>query len=285
MGNPDIKMIGFDLDGTLLTSGKELSEYTKEILREAAQRGIVLLPATGRPLCGLPEEIRNFPGIRYALTANGARVLDLEENRGLYEKLVPYETAEKLLDIFLKYDAIVEVYYDGVGYAQEDKLWRIEEFFPQRPMAEYVMSTRRSVKDIRKKLEETGRPSDKIQAVFKTPEEKDIVLKEVVSEVEGIEAVSSLGHNIEVNVKGVNKGDALVRLGGMLGIRQEEIMAFGDGENDIAMMEAVGVGIAMANGLDAVKAAARYVTASNDEDGVAKAIIEYVLKQEDRRNG
>ena len=261
MGNPDIKMIGFDLDGTLLTSGKELSEYTKEILREAAQRGIVLLPATGRPLCGLPEEIRNFPGIRYALTANGARVLDLEENRGLYEKLVPYETAEKLLDIFLKYDAIVEVYYDGVGYAQEDKLWRIEEFFPQRPMAEYVMSTRRSVKDIRKKLEETGRPSDKI------------------------EAVSSLGHNIEVNVKGVNKGDALVRLGGMLGIRQEEIMAFGDGENDIAMMEAVGVGIAMANGLDAVKAAARYVTASNDEDGVAKAIMEYVLKQEDRRNG
>jgi hydroxymethylpyrimidine pyrophosphatase-like HAD family hydrolase len=71
----------------------------------------------------------------------------------------------------------------------------------------------------------------------------------------------------------------------MLGIRQEEIMAFGDGENDIAMMEAVGVGIAMANGLDAVKAAARYVTASNDEDGVAKAIMEYVLKQEDRRNG
>lgn len=278
MGNLDIKMIGFDLDNTLLTSKKELSEYTKEVLKQAVRQGIILLPATGRPLCGLPEDIRNFPGIRYALTANGARLLDLKENRILYERLVPCETVEKLLDIFLKYDAITEIYYDGVGYAQKDKLCRIEEFFPQHPMAEYVLATRRRVKDIRGKFEEERRPSDKVQAVFKTPEEKETALQEVVSEVEGIEAVSSLGHNIEVTVRGVNKGDSLLRLGEMLGIRREEIMAFGDGENDIAMIEAVGCGVAMANGLDAVKKAARYVTDSNDADGVAKAIVKYVLK-------
>ena len=274
----DIKMIGFDLDDTLLTSNKELTLYTKEVLTKAIRQGIVVLPATGRPLCGLTEEIRNFPGIRYALTANGARLLDMKEGTILYECLVPRETTEKLLNIFLQYDALVEIYYEGVGFAQEDKLQRIYEFFPRQAMAEYVLTTRKMVKDVRRKFEETDLPSDKVQAVFKTLEEKERALKEVLSKVEGIEAVSSLGNNIEVNVKGVNKGSSLVRLGEMLGIRREEIMAFGDGENDIAMMEAVGFGVAMENGLDAVKAAARYITASNNEDGVAKAIEKYVLK-------
>ena len=274
----DIKMIGFDLDDTLLTSNKELTLYTKEVLMKAIRQGIVVLPATGRPLCGLTEEIRNFPGIRYALTANGARLLDMKEGTILYECLVPRETTEKLLNIFLQYDALVEIYYEGVGFAQEDKLQRIHEFFPRQAMAEYVLTTRKMVKDVRRKFEETDLPRDKVQAVFKTLEEKERALKEVLSKVEGIEAVSSLGNNIEVNVKGVNKGSSLVRLGEMLGIRREEIMAFGDGENDIAMMEAVGFGVAMENGLDAVKAAARYITASNNEDGVAKAIEKYVLK-------
>lgn len=274
----DIKMIGFDLDDTLLTSNKELTLYTKEVLTKAIRQGIVVLPATGRPLCGLTEEIRNFQGIRYALTANGARLLDMKEGTILYECLVPRETTEKLLNIFLQYDALVEIYYEGVGFAQEDKLQRIHEFFPRQAMAEYVLTTRKMVKDVRRKFEETDLPSDKVQAVFKTLEEKERALKEVLSKVEGIEAVSSLGNNIEVNVKGVNKGSSLVRLGEMLGIRREEIMAFGDGENDIAMMEAVGFGVAMENGLDAVKAAARYITASNNEDGVAKAIEKYVLK-------
>lgn len=278
MGKLDIKMIGFDLDDTLLTSNKELTLYTKEVLMKAIRQGIVVLPATGRPLCGLTEEIRNFPGIRYALTANGARLLDMKEGTILYECLVPRETTEKLLNIFLQYNALVEIYYEGVGFAQEDKLQRIHEFFPRQAMAEYVLTTRKMVKDVRRKFEETDLPSDKVQAVFKTLEEKERALKEVLSKVEGIEAVSSLGNNIEVNVKGVNKGSSLVRLGEMLGIRREEIMAFGDGENDIAMMEAVGFGVAMENGLDAVKAAARYITASNNEDGVAKAIEKYVLK-------
>ena len=232
----DIKMIGFDLDDTLLTSNKELTLYTKEVLMKAIRQGIVVLPATGRPLCGLTEEIRNFPGIRYALTANGARLLDMKEGTILYECLVPRETTEKLLNIFMQYDALVEIYYEGVGFAQEDKLQRIHEFFPRQAMAEYVLTTRKMVKDVRRKFEETDLPSDKVQAVFKTLEEKERALKEVLSKVEGIEAVSSLGNNIEVNVKGVNKGSSLVRLGEMLGIRREEIMAFGDGENDIAMM-------------------------------------------------
>ena len=76
------RMIGLDLDGTLLTTEKEFTPYTKEILRKAIAQGIVVLPATGRPLSGIPGELLHFPGIRYAITANGARVVESQTGRG-----------------------------------------------------------------------------------------------------------------------------------------------------------------------------------------------------------
>ena len=81
-----IKMIGFDLDGTLLTEQKKLGEYTVRILERAAEEGIEILPVTGRPLCGLPEEVRKIRGLRYAITANGARILDLASGTILKEQ-------------------------------------------------------------------------------------------------------------------------------------------------------------------------------------------------------
>ena len=72
----NIKMIGFDLDGTLLNSNKEISDYTRDVMREAVEQGVIILPATGRPLTGIPKPVMAHPGIRYAVTANGARVVD-----------------------------------------------------------------------------------------------------------------------------------------------------------------------------------------------------------------
>ena len=72
-----IKMIGLDLDGTLLNDKKELTSHTREILTRAIDQGVTVLVATGRPVTGIPEVLRNFPGMRYALTSNGGRILDL----------------------------------------------------------------------------------------------------------------------------------------------------------------------------------------------------------------
>ena len=87
----NIKMIGFDLDGTLLNSNKEISDYTRDVMREAVEQGVIILPATGRPLTGIPKPVMALPGIRYAVTANGARVVDVQENKVLHEALLPYE--------------------------------------------------------------------------------------------------------------------------------------------------------------------------------------------------
>lgn len=278
MTTRNIKMIGLDLDGTLLTSEKVLTENTKRVLGEAISQGVEVLPATGRPLSGIPQEVLGFPGVRYALTANGARVIDMQENRVIYENLVPYETAEKLLDIMGKYDTILEVYYDGVGFSSESMLNRIDEFFKSPAMAHYVKTTRRPVPDVRKMFTEGKRSSDKVQAIFLHDEDKKKAWTEIVETVPDIEITGALENNIEVNAAGVSKGKTLVNLGKLLRIEREEIMACGDGANDTDMIIEAGLGVAMENAVPCVKEAADVITASNDDEGVAKAIERYVLK-------
>ena len=272
-----IRMVGLDLDGTLLTSEKELTEHTRQVLTEAIQRGVVVLPATGRPLTGIPEKVLHFPGIRYAVASNGSRIVDMKEGKVLLEQLVPYETGRKVLEICSGCDAMLEVYYDGVGYADREKLERIHEYVPAAPMARYIAGTRRGVDDVLALFEERKASTDKVQAIFPTEELCREMWEKVKKEVPDIEITGALRNNIEVNAKGVNKGRGLLMLGEILGIRREEIMACGDGANDIAMLREAGLGVAMENALDTVKEAADVITLSNDCDGVAAAIEKYVL--------
>ena len=248
------------------------------MLREAIDRGVVVLPATGRPLAGIPEEVLKFPGVRYAVASNGARIVDLKESRVLYEDLVPYETGRRVLEICSRYDSMLEIYYDGVGYAEEEKLKHLDEYVPRLPMARYIASSRRPVADVRAMHEERKAPTDKVQALFRTTEECKKAWKEVEKEIPDIEITGALSNNIEVNAKGVNKGRGLMILGELLGIHREEIMAVGDGSNDIAMLREAGLGVAMENATDEVKAAADVVTLSNDQEGAAAAIEKYVLQ-------
>ena len=273
-----IKMIGLDLDGTLLTDKKELTDRTKAALCRAIELGITVLVASGRPWMGVPQELRNFPGMRYALTSNGARIIDTKDDRVIEEHLLSPELALKALAVCGKYDTLQEVYFDGQGYAPEDQMASVEKYHRNPSMCEYMRKTRLPVKDIRKLVEQENRGLDKVQALFADMDERETAWKELEQE-KGLELVGSLQYNIEINAAGVNKGTGLVNLGRMLGIRREEIMAFGDGDNDIAMLREAGFGVAMANADEQVKAAADYITLSNEEEGVAEAIERLVLKQ------
>ena len=143
-------------------------------------------------------------------------------------------------------------------------------------MWNYVRTTRIAVPDIQDVITKENRSMDKVQALFADMEERAAAWKEL-SELKELELVGSLSYNIEINAAGVNKGTALVALGEMLGIPRESIMACGDGDNDVHLLREVGFGVAMANAQPQVKKAADYITASNDEDGVARAIEKYAL--------
>lgn len=98
---------------------------TREVLAKAIRSGIVVLVATGRPWMGVPEELREFPGMDYALTSNGARIIDTRTGNVIEEHLLSVKSAKKALEICRKYDTLQEVYFDGQGYAPAEKwsLW------------------------------------------------------------------------------------------------------------------------------------------------------------------
>ena len=269
-------MIGLDLDGTLLNEKKELTPRTRLALRKALDAGVVVLVATGRPWMGVPEELRNFPGMRYALTSNGARIVNTADGSVLEEHLLSPELGKRALEICGKYDTLQEIYFDGQGYVCEEKMAQVEKYDRNPNMWEYLRTTRKPVPDLMELLKKENRGMDKAQALFADMEERKRAWEEL-AQVDGLTLVGSLGYNIEINAAGVNKGSGLIRIGELLGIRREEIMACGDGDNDTVMLREAGFGVATANAEEQVKEAADYITDSNEEDGVAKAIEKFVL--------
>lgn len=272
-----IKMIGLDMDGTLLTTEKKLTAYTRQVLEKAMAQGIEVVLSTGRSLTGIPKEILELPGMKYAVTINGARIMDLKNQKILYESMLSRETALKLLDIISEYDAIQEAFIDSVCYSSKDKLEHVGDFFLNPGAVEYVLKSRTPVEDVKAIVLQKEMPVDKVNGIFKSAKDKKSSY-ERLSKVPGVVIVSSFRNNWEINAEGTDKGNALLRLGNFLGIRREEIMACGDSMNDLAMLKAVGLGVAMANADPEVKKAADYITASNNEDGVAKAIEKFALE-------
>ena len=117
---------------------------------------------------------------------------------------------------------------------------------------------------------------DKVHVMFRDRTERMQAFDEA-NRVEGVTTTCAISNNIEVNALGVNKGEGLVRLGKLLGIERDEIMACGDGMNDFEMLKAVGFGVAMENAMEEVKQAADYITDTNENNGVAKAIEKFAL--------
>lgn len=271
-----IKLIALDLDGTLLTTEKKVTDVSKDVLTRAMQQGCEVVVASGRPVSAIPEELLQFPGIRYMITANGARIVDLKEKKTLYENLVPVETAAKVLDVLAKYDDIYEIFVEGIGYTKADKMARIDEYFTNLAMRDYMLKTRIPVENVREVLYKHNQAVDKVQGIFHNREEKKRALEELKG-IAGLEITGAYGMNHEINAEGTSKGLALKILGELIGIGIEEMMACGDGMNDYDMLQTVGFAVAMENGHPGVKEIADYVTLTNDENGVASAIEQFVL--------
>lgn len=275
-----IKMIGLDLDGTLLNENKELTQYTADTLKKAVEKGICIVISTGRPITGVPKELLDFPGIRYVITSNGGRIIDNWENKILYDNPVPHNTAEKVLKIVSEYETLREIYFDGQGYVQQNELDNIHLYVEKVPVREYILRTRKPIDNIWKMMKEMKpKGVDKVHALFADKDDVSAA-KERLEALQEVVISGSLGSNLEMNAPGVNKGEGLLILGRLLGIEREEIMVCGDGGNDLAMIETAGLGVAMANATDEVKKAADYITCSNEEEGVAKAIEKFVLNEE-----
>lgn len=265
------KILVLDLDGTLTNKKKEITVHTKETLIRAQEAGVKIVLASGRPTYGivpLAEELRlgDFEG--YILSYNGGQIIDWKTKKMMYEneldpKVYPYlyECAKKNGFVILSYKDEYIVSEDaGNPYVQH------EAFLNRMPSI-----------TVPNFLEVFDFPVPKCLIVG-DPEPLSVLEQKMKQDLEGrMNVFRSEPFFLELVPNGIDKARSLAVLLDELGMKPEEMVAVGDGFNDLSMIQFAGLGVAMANAQDVVKEAADYVTLSNEEDGVAAVVEKFLL--------
>ena len=270
-----IRIILLDLDGTLLTHDKQLSPGNRAALERAVAMGIWIVPSTGRFYQGMPAVVRELPFVRYAVTINGAQVYDGKEDAVLHRAEIAPAAAERVFDRLDTLPVIYDCFLDGWGYMDARHYAQIDRFIADPRVNRMVKDLRRPVEDFRAFIRRENRPLQKIQMFFRDLDRRREALEVLPRDLPDMAVTSSISNNIEINDKAATKGEALRFLCRHLGVDVRDTMAFGDGSNDMTMIQAAGIGVAMANADPALRAAADFVTDTNDADGVAKAIARF----------
>ena len=276
----EIKLIALDLDGTLLDSQKRLSSRNEKALKECIRRGIAIVPCTGRIWFGVPEVVRCFPGIRYAITTNGAVIEDVVERKVLDERKMSCSLTLQILELAKQFHTMYDVYAGGRAFGEARFIDHMEEYGISPIVRKMVRDTREIVPDVMAQVRALDQPAEKVNYFFADEAERTRARAALLARQDVIVS-SSFSNNLEINAIGATKGDAILRLAEHLGLAPDQTMGFGDGENDMTMIQMAGTGVAMENGLDSLKAKADYITATNDEDGVAAAIEKLVLTEKE----
>lgn len=273
-----IRMVGMDLDGTLFTNDKKITEHTRKILKKTIEQGVVALAATGRPESGLPRELLEVPGISYALTSNGARIIRLPSRQVVYQQLIPWDVALQAIHMMQTWEHCVwEVYFDGKVYVEDGEYHFLYHEDMSPALIEYIHKSRIFQKDLLGKIEREHIGLEKIHMVFEETSWRDEKLKELQEAFPQLDVSCATTFNMEINSALAGKGNGLLALGKILGISREEIMACGDAENDWDMLKKAGFSVVMENGNEATRKLADFVTRSNEEEGVAWALEQFVL--------
>ena len=271
-----VKLIAFDLDGTLLDGRKNIPEENMQALLAAAAAGALLVPATGRLYTGIPEQLRALPGARYFITVNGAYAYDAVEERNLYASELSVDTCLRLIEYMDKLPVIYDCYQDNWGYISRHMYRCAGDYIPDPGIMKMMRELRTPVDNLAETLRQRGRPVQKMQMHFQDLAERQRQLKLLAERFPETAISSSLPWNIEINSAGATKGKALKALCQALGIDLCDTLAFGDGTNDLDMIRAAGIGVAMGNAQDEVKAAADWIAPSNEENGVAAGIRKFL---------
>ena len=274
----NIRMVALDLDGTTFDSAGDISERTVKTLEEAADAGAHIVVSTGRSYASLPEHIKRVSGIEYAITSNGAHVNLMHSGEQIYSDFLDPHAVERVAELKDETGADIEVFINGKAYVDESYYEDVKENGCEFRKADYVLWSRKPVPDVTALMLEHKEEIENVNFVFRTLELLEEARPEVCA-IENANVTSSFMSNLEVGGPNTSKKTALLWLTDQLGISTDELMCCGDAPNDAAMLELAGIGVAVANAWGGLKDSADYITASNDDDGVAMAIEKFVLRR------
>jgi Cof subfamily protein (haloacid dehalogenase superfamily) len=275
MKTVNIKMIAMDLDGTLLRNDhRSVSPSSLRAIGSAHSKDIVCVVATGRILSIIPEQVQAISHIDWSVTSNGA-VLNDDVNAMLADgTYVDLQGTAHLLQALSEH-VWVELWSCGKIYVSR-RQWESMDAYGLRPL--HIQALRKigkAVDDLQRLIDD-GMPIEKINFPSIDRATQAVVMEELLDS--RLYSFIPMQAGLEVMGAGVSKEYGIRRLCAILGIGLDDVMAIGDSENDIEMLQACGKGIAMGNALDEVKDAADDVTLSNEADGVAQAIERYALR-------
>lgn len=242
----DFKLIALDMDGTLLNEQGAISEENSLAIQEAQAKGIHVVLSTGRSILTCKNYAKSLNLSSYLVTVNGSEIWDCSGN--LHERNILHA---EYIQMMWEWANTNKTYFWAIS---TDKVWRNQ--MPDDLFAHQWLKFGFDIAD--DSLRET-------------------ILQRLLSN-QHLEVSNSSPTNIEINAAGVNKANGLLHVCSKLRISMDEVIAMGDSLNDIEMIKAAGCGVAMGNAQNEVKKAADWITDTNEEDGVAKAIRYWVLR-------
>ena len=277
----DIKLVALDLDGTLFDNSSRISERNLTAIRSITDKGIHVVISTGRPFEGIPFDQIKGTGINYAITANGSGIYEISTGKCLYENAMDEELVTPILNFLLTRDIHMDAFIGGKGYTPVQCVETAQKLTVPSSIKNYIITTRTRLDNILQFIHENQLKVKKMTLNFYPAADGTLIDRETVRKFlvsnPSITTVCGGYNNLEFTRADANKGVGLRKLAEILGVNPDATMAIGDTENDLAIIEAAGIGVAMGNATDAVKARADYVTTTNTKDGVAAAIEHFIL--------
>lgn len=265
------RLIAMDLDGTLNNDEKKITEKTRMALMQAQQQGIRLVLASARPSPGLYRErdalrLQDHNGI--LMSYNGGRIVDAATGKVLFETAMDMELTKNILRQ-LKELPVTPILDDGKQFYVTDRQGFKVDYECKNNNMECT-----EVDDLADFL--TFAPIKILMSV--QPEMLPQIQQRIAAFLpDSLTVVQTAPFYLEIIPNTINKGQGIREVCRLLGLEPAAVIAFGDAQNDIPMLQAAGMGVAMGNATEPTKAAADYVTLSNNQDGIAVALKRFVF--------
>ncbi len=276
-----IKLIVTDLDGTFLNSNHvTIPQENIDAFKKAHEMGIKVAIASGRTKVLTDYIVEQLPFLDYLITSNGAVTYDLKTGKIVCSTLMDNTQSIEIFNILKDYNLIYEIYFDGKCYMNNESYSIFDAEHVPPHIHALLKDFIKPVSDLQILID--GQGIEKLNILSLSGEERTELEEKInktcnVAFASSFPIVKGANGNLEMTDTNATKGFAVKGLADALNIGKENIMCFGDGENDCSMLSLADYSFAMANGSDYAKNTAKFMTDTNDNSGVAKAIREYVF--------